>query len=89
MLRKPIASKFTTMACNNFFNVAITPYCNDFVVIATIFPVVTSLFSYSACKLQHKLRHQGPERSIHTIKGKKFFYLIIASGTSMNLKKKG
>ena len=90
------ASKFITTVCNNFFlhcnNILLQRLCsyyNDFVVIATIFPIVTSLFSCSACKLQHKLRHQGPERSIHTIKGKTFFYLIIDSGTSMNLEKKG
>ena len=47
LLYKPIASEFITTTCNNFFAVAITPYCNDFVVIATIFSVVIDLFSCS------------------------------------------
>ena len=47
MLYKVIASEFTTMACNNFFFVAVTPCCNDFVVIATIFSIVIVLFSCS------------------------------------------
>ena len=39
------------MACNNFFVVAIIPYCNDFVVIATIFSVVIDLFSCSGIRV--------------------------------------
>ena len=59
LLYKPIASEFITMACNNFFVVAITPYCNDFVVIATIFSVVIYLFSCSEimCLNHVKYRH--------------------------------
>ena len=50
-------------ACNNFFVVAITPYCNDFVVIATIFSVVIDLFSCSLMCLNHvKYRHVNPEK---------------------------
>ena len=41
---KPIATDFIVMDCNNFFVVAITPNCNEFVVIATIFSVVIDLF---------------------------------------------
>ena len=44
---KPIDTKFITTASNDFFVVAITPYYNDFVVIATIFSVVIDLFSCS------------------------------------------
>ena len=47
MLYKLIASEFITTACNNLFVVAVTPYCNDYVVIATIFSVVIVLFSCS------------------------------------------
>ena len=41
---KPIASEFITIACNNLFVVAITPYSNDFVVIAMIFSILIDLF---------------------------------------------
>ena len=53
MLYKPLSSEFVSTACNNFFVVAITPYCNDFVVIATIFSVVIDLFSCSVMCLNH------------------------------------
>ena len=49
MLYKLIASEFITTACNNFFIVAVTPYSNDFVVIATIFSVVIVLFFVVLC----------------------------------------
>ena len=46
------------MACNNIFVVAITPYCKDFVVIATIFSTVIHLFSCSVMCVNHvKDRH--------------------------------
>ena len=58
LLYKPIASELIATACNNLFVVAITPYCNDFVVIATIFSVVIDLFSCSVmCLTQVKYRH--------------------------------
>ena len=58
MLYKLIASEFITMDCNNFFVVAVTPYCNDFVVIATIFSVVICHFSCSVMCLNHvEYRH--------------------------------
>ena len=47
MLRKLIALEFIITAHNNFFDIAITPYCNDFVVIATIFSIVIGIFSCS------------------------------------------
>ena len=53
MLYKPISSEFILTACNNFFVVAITPYCNDFVVIATIYSVVIDLFSCSVMCPNH------------------------------------
>ena len=53
MLYKPISSEFISTACNNFFVVAITPDCNDFVVVATIFSVVIDLLSCSAMCLNH------------------------------------
>ena len=49
MLYKLIASEFITSACHNFFVVAVTPYCNDFVVIAMIFSVVIVLFFVVLC----------------------------------------
>ena len=58
MLYKLIASEFITMDCNNFFVVAVRPYCNDFVVIATIFSAVIILFSCSVMCLNHvEYRH--------------------------------
>ena len=58
LLYKPIASEYITTACNNFFVVAITHYCNDFVVIATIITVVIEIFSCSVMCLNHvKYRH--------------------------------
>ena len=58
MLYKLIASELITMARNKFFVVAVTPYCNDFVVIATIFSVVVVLFSCSVMCLNHvEYRH--------------------------------
>ena len=55
---KLIASEFITTASDNFFVVAITPYRNDFVVIATIFSIVIDLFSCSVMCLNHvKYRH--------------------------------
>ena len=57
LLDKPIASVFITTARNNFFVVAITPNCNDFVVIATMFSVVIDLFSCSVmCRNHAKYR---------------------------------
>ena len=53
MLYKPIASEFISTACSNFFVIAITPYCNDFVVIAAIFSVVIYLFPCSIMCLNH------------------------------------
>ena len=53
MLYKPLSSEFVSTTCNNFFVVAITPYCNDFVVIATIFSIVIDLFSCSVMCLNH------------------------------------
>ena len=53
MLYKLIASEFITTACNNFFVDAVTPYCTDFVVIATIFSVVIVHFSFSVRCLNH------------------------------------
>ena len=53
MLYKPISSEFISTACNNFFVVAITPDCNDFVVVATIFFVVIDLLSCSVMCLNH------------------------------------
>ena len=58
LVYKPIDTKFITTASNGFFVVAITPYYNDFVVIATIFSVVIDLFSCSVMCLNHvKYRH--------------------------------
>ena len=58
LLCKPIALEFITMACNNFFVVAVTPSCKDFVVIATIITVVIELFSCCVMCLNHvKYRH--------------------------------
>ena len=58
MLYKLIASEFITKACNNFFVVAVTPYCNDFEVIATNFSVVIVLFSCSVRCLNYvEYRH--------------------------------
>ena len=66
LLFKPIVSEFITTACNNFFVVAITPYCNDFVAIAKIFSVVIDLFSGSVMCLNHvKYRHVNPKKK-HT-----------------------
>ena len=46
------------MACNKFFVVAITPYRNFFVFIATIFFIVIDRFSYGVMCLNHvKFRH--------------------------------
>ena len=53
MLYKPISSEFILTACNNFFVVAITSYCNDFVVIAMIYSVVIDLFSCSVMCPNH------------------------------------
>ena len=53
MLYKPISSEFISTACNNFFVVAITRNCNDFVVVATIFSVVIDLLSCSVMCLNH------------------------------------
>ena len=53
LLYKPIASELIATACNNLFVVAITPYCNDFVAIATIFSVVKDLFSCCVMCLNH------------------------------------
>ena len=48
------------MDCNNFFVVAITPNCNEFVVIATIVSVVIDLFSCSVmCRNHVKYRHDN------------------------------
>ena len=45
-------------ACKTFFVVAITPYCKDFVVIATIITVAIELFSCSVMCLNNvKYRH--------------------------------
>ena len=58
MLYKLIASEFITTAGNDIFFVAVTPYCTDFVVIATIFSVVIVLFSCSVRCLNHlEYRH--------------------------------
>ena len=58
LLYKPIVSEFITTAYNNFFVVAITPFCNNFVVVATVFFVVIVLFSCSVMCLNHvKYRH--------------------------------
>ena len=57
-LYKPIATEFIVTDYNNFFVVAITPNCNDFVVIATIFSVVIDIFSCSVmCRNHVKYRH--------------------------------
>ena len=53
LLDKPIASEFITTVRNNFFVLTIAPYCNDFVVIATIFSVVIDLFSCRVMCLNH------------------------------------
>ena len=59
--KRILISEFISTACNNFFVVAITPYCNDFVVIATIFSIVIDLFSCSVICLNHvKYRHVNP-----------------------------
>ena len=47
VLHKPIASEFITMACIDFFVVAITLITTTLVVIATTFYVVLSIFSCS------------------------------------------
>ena len=66
MLNKPISSEFILTACNNFFVVAITPYCNDFVVIATIYSVVIDLFSCSVmCPNHVKYTHVNSQHK-HT-----------------------
>ena len=58
LLYKPIATQLIAMACNNLFVIAITPYCNNFVVIATIFSVDIDLFSCSfMCQTHVKYRH--------------------------------
>ena len=44
VLHKPIVSEFITMACIDFFVVAITPITTTLIVIATNFFVVLSLF---------------------------------------------
>ena len=63
MLYKLIASEFITTARNNYFVVAVTPCCNDFVVIATIFSVVIVLFSCSVMCLNHvEYRHVNSEK---------------------------
>ena len=63
---KPIALEFITTACNNFFVIVITPYCNDFVVIEKIFSVVIDLFSCSVMCLNHvKYGHVNPKKK-HT-----------------------
>ena len=53
LLYKLIALEFIATAFNDFFVVAITPYCNDIVVIATIFSVVIDIFSCSVMCLNH------------------------------------
>ena len=59
--KRILISEFILTTCNNFYVVAITPYCNDFVVIATIFSVVIDLFSCSLMCLNHvKYRHVNP-----------------------------
>ena len=59
--KRILISEFILTTCNNFFVVAITPYCKDFVVIATIFSVVIDLFSCSLMCLNHvKYRHVNP-----------------------------
>ena len=66
LLFKPIASEFSTTACNNFFVIAITPYCNDFVVIEKVFSVVIDIFSFSVLYLNHvKYGHVNPKKK-HT-----------------------
>ena len=66
LLFKPIALKFITTACNNLFVVAITPYCNDFVVIAKIFSVVIDIHFGSVMCLNHvKHRHVNSKKK-HT-----------------------
>ena len=58
LLYKPIVSKSITTACNNYFVVSITPYCNEFVVIATISSFVIDLFPCSVmCLNRVKYRH--------------------------------
>ena len=58
LLYKPMASEFITIAGNNFFVVAITPYSKDFVVIATVFSTAIDLFSCSVMCVNHvKYRH--------------------------------
>ena len=58
LLYKPIASEFITSAWNNFFVVAIAPYCKDFVLTAMIFSIVINLFSCGVICLNHvKYRH--------------------------------
>ena len=58
---KIFAKKIITVAktaCKTFFVVAITPYCKDFVVIATIITVAIELFSCSVMCLNNvKYRH--------------------------------
>ena len=59
--KRILISEFITTASNNFFVVAITPYCNDFVVIAMNFSVVIDLFSCSVMCLNNvKYRHVNP-----------------------------
>ena len=55
VLHKPIASGFITMACIDYFIVAITPITTTLVVIATTFFVVLSLFSCSEYKYLYVL----------------------------------
>ena len=58
MFFKLIAPEFITTACNNFFVVAVTLFCNDFVDVATIFSVVIVHFSCSVMCLNHvEYRH--------------------------------
>ena len=58
LLYKPIALEFITTAYNNLFVVAITPFCNNFAVVAVIFSVVIDLFSCSVmCLNPVKYRH--------------------------------
>ena len=60
---KPIATEFIVTDYNNFFVVAKTPNCNDFVVIATIFSVVIYLFSCSVmCRNHVKYRHVNSKK---------------------------
>ena len=58
LLYKPIASEIIMTAYNNYFVIAITPYCKDFVVIATTISVVIELFCCRVmCPNHVKYRH--------------------------------